>query len=86
MSLVVTPTRPVKAAVFVDGVQQFSGVLKKDVAQTFTGASLIRLRLERGGLADLVVNGKDIGKPGTPKAAYSAPFQPGTFRSPGPGG
>jgi helix-turn-helix protein len=86
VSLVVTPTRPVKAAVFVDGVEQFSGTLKKDVAQTFTGKSIIRIRLERGGVADLVVNGKDIGKPGTPNAAYAAPFQPGTFRSPAPGG
>ena len=86
VSLVVTPTRPVKAVVLVDGIQQFSGVLKKDVAQTFSGTSLIRIRLERGGVADLVVNGKDIGKPGTPKGPYSAPFQPGTFRSPGPGG
>ena len=86
VTVVVTPAAPVKAVVLVDGVKQFSGVLKKGVVQTFTGASLIRVRLERGGVAALRVNGKNIGKPGTPTQPYSAPFQPGTFRSPAPGG
>jgi len=85
VTLVATPTKPVKAVVLVDGVEQFSGVLKKGVAHTFTGTNLIRLHLEKGGLTDLVVNGEDIGRPGTTAGPYSAPFQPGTFRSPSPG-
>ena len=85
VTLVITPSRPVKALVSVDGVPRFDGTLRKGVARTFKGTNLIRLRLEKGGLADLTVNGTDIGAPGTPKAPYTAPFEPETLRA-SPGG
>jgi len=86
VSVVLTANQAVKAVVVVDGTRQFSGTLKKGVPQTFRGTNLIRVRLEKGGLADMTVNGTDIGVPGTPKAPYAAPFEPDTFRpTPGAG-
>jgi Helix-turn-helix domain len=85
VSLVITPKQPVNAIVYVDGVRTFDGTLTKP--ESFRGTSLIRLKLDKGGLADLVVNGRNIGSPGTPSAQYPATFEPAGFRgSPGAGG
>ena len=62
------------------------GVMVHEVRSPYqAGTTLIRVHLDRGGVADLTVNGKDIGAPGNPKSAYVAPFEPSTFRpSPDP--
>jgi len=80
VSVTITPTKRVGAVVVVDGLPAFSGILQKDTPKTFSGASLIRVKLDKGGVAKLTVNGKDIGAPGTPNAPYTAPFEPDTFR------
>ena len=80
VSVTITPTKAVGAVVVVDGLPAFSGTLHKDTPKSFSGASLIRVKLIPGGLARLTVNGKDIGMPGTPNAPYTAPFEPDTFR------
>jgi hypothetical protein len=78
--------RGVHAVVFVDGKKTFAGQIARGHSKFFAGASLIRVQLDRGGVAKLTVNGTTIGRPGNPKAAYAAPFQPGDFRSSTGGG
>jgi len=77
--------RPVHATVYVDGHQAFAGRIAKGGSKFFAGTTLIRVRLDRGGVAKLTVNGTNIGMPGNPNGAYGAPFQPGDFRSSGNG-
>ena len=44
------------------------------------GADVIRLQLDKGHAANLMVNGKALGAPGDPKQPYPASFNPQDFR------
>jgi hypothetical protein len=73
--------------VVVDGRTAFSGTIPAGQTKSFEGTNLIRVQLGSGTLAELTVNGHDIGAPGQPNQPYAASFQPQDFRrQPSPGG
>jgi hypothetical protein len=76
-----SPLHLTYARVVADGVRKFAGLLPLGKQQIFTAHSLIRVELNHGGNADLVVNGHDLGPIGDPGAPYRASFAPGDFRT-----
>ena len=73
-------TKPVEATVIADGVKMFDGVLKPGKPQQVTASTLARVWLSRGGVVDIMVNGHDLGSPGTKQAEYAASFTPFDYR------
>ncbi|HXF56528.1 MAG TPA: helix-turn-helix domain-containing protein [Actinomycetota bacterium] len=57
--------RPVALEVEADGRVVFRGTLRKDESRSFEANDLIRLRLGRGGVALVTLNGVPAGTPGT---------------------
>lgn len=79
---------PVAAIVTVDGARAFEGVLKGGEGRSWSGLQRITLRLSRGSVALVTVNGRSLGTPGTSGAPWSASFTPQDERgggSPSPG-
>ena len=81
VTLSITPLRPVRAVVLVDGARVFAGTIAKGVTRPFQGSSLIRVRITPGRAARLNVNGREVGAPGPARGVFSATFQPTDFRS-----
>jgi helix-turn-helix protein len=71
---------PVQAVIRVDGAVAFDGLLRKDEFRSFEGSRSIDVRLDRGGVAVVTVNGHTLGNPGMPTSTYSATFGPKDFR------
>ncbi|HZA60373.1 MAG TPA: helix-turn-helix transcriptional regulator [Actinomycetota bacterium] len=73
---------PVGAAIIVDGdpSQGFSGVLDIGEAHSFEGERTIAVHLDSGQSVKVVVNGHDVGTPGTPGADYDHIFTENDFR------
>jgi len=67
---------PVGAVVIVDGDPNrgFNGVLDRGEAHSFEGEKEIVVHFDSGYAVKMVVNGKDLGKPGLPGHAYDATF------------
>lgn len=74
--------QPVDVVVIADGRRVFQGMLKPKEPQQFTASTVIRLWLSRGGVVDTMVNGHDLGTPGTQGTRYEASFTPLDFREP----
>jgi cytoskeleton protein RodZ len=85
VTLVMTGLRPVHAEVIVDGRHAFSGPLDQGQTKSLEGADVIRIELSEGKAAELVVNGRRIGAPGSPNEPYSASFNAQDFRTSGGG-
>jgi cytoskeleton protein RodZ len=80
VTVVLTPLKPVRLVVVVDGEQAFAGRLYRGNTHRFTGTSLIRVQLSCGACMDITANGHSIGAPGTAGAPYGASFGPEDFR------
>jgi hypothetical protein len=74
-------TKAVRGVVVsVDGAPGFSGTLQPDKRLSFQGTGLIHVEVPQGGVVDVVVNGRDLGTPGTHKTAFELTAGPQDFR------
>ena len=73
-------THPVGATVIADGHEAFSGKLKPGKPQTFTASTLVRVRFAKGGAVQIMVNGHDLGEPGSGDREFVASFTPKDYR------
>jgi hypothetical protein len=74
-------TRDVRATVVADGKVAFDGqVLRKGEGRSFDASRTLEVRLQRGGLVEVVVNGHSLGKPGSPGSPYAESFGPLDYR------
>jgi len=76
----VRATQPVHLTVTADGQVKFQGVLRKEEARTFQGNHMVKVELEKGGVASITVNGHHLGKPGDAASAFTANYAPDSFR------
>jgi cytoskeleton protein RodZ len=72
--------KPVRVTITTDGHVEFQGLLHRDEARTFLANDSIRVEMEKGGVAAITVNGRDIGKPGSPGSPFTALYAPDSFR------
>jgi hypothetical protein len=87
VTLSVEGTIDVRMTVQEDGQVVYHSVLRAGEGESFKGESTIEITLGRGASAHLVVNGHDLGTPGSPTAPFRATYKPNDFRrrpSPGP--
>jgi hypothetical protein len=70
----------VPVTVRVDGEPARRFVLRPGELRSFVGTRRIRVELEVGGLAELTVNGRELGAPGRRSAPYARTFDPQDFR------
>jgi hypothetical protein len=75
----VTAMEGVTVVVTIDGTTE-EYRLQEGEARSFQGQSRIDLRLDRGSVATITVNGYSIGEPGEPESPYSASFGPLDYR------
>jgi hypothetical protein len=54
--------------------------MKPDKKLSFQGTSLIHVWIPKGGVVDVVANGRDLGTPGDAGAPFEASFGPQDFR------
>jgi cytoskeleton protein RodZ len=71
---------PVHVEIRSDGVLVFSDVLREDEQRSFEAATSIWVQIERGGSAELTVNGHDLGAPGKSGTPYVRTFDPEDYR------
>lgn len=76
--------QPVEVTIVADASlpQRFS--LRANEARSFEASSRLRVTLAHGGMAEVVVNGYSLGRPGRPSAPYSGTFTPSDYRAPRP--
>jgi hypothetical protein len=90
VTLAIRAIEAVDVEVRTDGqaAQQFS--LRPEETRTFQGASTITVQLSRGGVAELIVDGRSTGTPGRPSQPYQKTFGPqppsGSGSPPSPSG
>lgn len=70
----------VQAQVVADGSVVYDGVLRENQGRSWEGSSRIEVRLARGGMVEVTVNGQPIGTPGTKSKPYSETFGPLDYR------
>jgi cytoskeleton protein RodZ len=76
-------TRDVRATVVADGrVVLDHALLRRGQGLSWDASGRIEVRLARGGLVKVVVNGHSLGTPGTPAAPYAESFGPLDYRRP----
>jgi hypothetical protein len=73
--------RQVRVQVVLDGRNPAVFVLRRDESRSFEADSRIDVRLDRGGLAAIEVNGVSLGTPGDRRSPYSASFRPRDYGS-----
>jgi len=76
VSLAIHARVGVDATVQIDGGKAAAFTLRPDETRTFQAEASIVLHLSRGGAAELIVNGHNVGHPGRAGAPYSASFGP----------
>jgi Helix-turn-helix domain/Domain of unknown function (DUF4115) len=73
-----------RVSIRTDGKIEFDGTMKKGQGLSFEGTRRIGVRLAKGGLVQLTVNGHPLGNPGSVTEPWSATFGPQDFRGVGP--
>jgi hypothetical protein len=69
-----TPQRPVDVTVRIDGAEPQTFSLLAGESRAFVANDAVRIRLSKGGIADVVVNGTDLGTPGVRSHAWNKTF------------
>jgi cytoskeleton protein RodZ len=69
-----TPKRPVDVTVRIDGARPRTFSLLAGESRAFVADDAIKVHLSRGGIADVVVNGTDLGAPGIRSHAWNKTF------------
>lgn len=80
VTVVIQANQEVQVVVRADGVQASPFVLRPGETRTFDATTTIDVKLGRGGVARLTVNGHSLGTPGRPAVPYSATFGPDDYR------
>ena len=79
ISLSITaPSEPVDVTMWIDGAAPQTFTLLPGESRAFVADSTMTIRLARGGLADVVVAGRDLGLPGRPSHPWKRTFSYGT--------
>ncbi len=87
VTVALNASQEVEATVRTDGGQPATFVLRSNETRTFQAAAAIQVHLARGGAAEVIVNGRSLGRPGTAAEPYEASFGPQDYRSsPSPNG
>ncbi len=66
---------PVEVTVTIDGAEPQTYELRAGEGRSFAAEATLRVRLDRGASAQVVVNGKDLGTPGRPGRPWSSTFR-----------
>jgi len=80
VSVGVQALRPVEITVSVDGSTEETFDLRADEVRSFSGTTRIRIVLDHGGTARLMVNGHRLGVPGQASLPYVRSFGPNDYR------
>jgi hypothetical protein len=73
-------SQDVDARVVADGKVVHEGVLREGQGLSYKGDTRIEVRLSKGGLVEITVNGHSIGTPGSKKVPYAESFGPLDYR------
>jgi hypothetical protein len=69
----------VHVTVWIDDGEPQDFLLREGEVRSFQGATSVRVRFERGGVAQLTVNDHRLGRPGDSSVEYTAAFGPDSF-------
>lgn len=66
--------REVEVEIIADGARIFRGKMLEEEARSFDAIRTLTVRLSRGGVVQLTVNGEEMGRPGKPSEPYQRTF------------
>ena len=72
--------KPVRVTITTDGRVEFQGLLHRDEARSFVANDSIEVEMEKGGVAAITVNGRDLRRPGSVRSPFTALYTPDSFR------